>query len=141
MSNRQGGGLVAPEETGRAWLDAGMDAPGPYSIGSDHWPGLSKLVEECGEVIQVAGKLLGSGGKTKHWNSDDLSEDLWEEMADVVAAVRFVVRHNLTEAQCGAFTDRAQHKLRLFEQWHRDTVGTTSVATGTSREVGRTDEE
>lgn len=29
-----------------------------FSIGSKRWPGISKLIEECGEVLQIAGKLM-----------------------------------------------------------------------------------
>ena len=29
-----------------------------FAIESSHWAGLSKLNEECGEVIQVIGKIL-----------------------------------------------------------------------------------
>ncbi len=39
-----------------------MTASGDFSIGSDIWPGISKLIEEAAEVGQVCGKLIGSGG-------------------------------------------------------------------------------
>lgn len=34
---------------------------GPFSIGSTTWPGVSRVLEELGELGQVLGKLIGSG--------------------------------------------------------------------------------
>lgn len=42
--------------------DFRMPGDGSFSLGSRTWPGLSKLVEECGEVLQIAGKIMGTGG-------------------------------------------------------------------------------
>ena len=55
---------------------------GPYSIGSDHWPGLSKVIEECGEVIQAAGKIIAANGDGQHWDGSDLRQRLEDEIAD-----------------------------------------------------------
>lgn len=95
-----------------------MGDAGPYSIGSSHWPGISKLIEEAGEVIQVAGKLLGSGGVVEHWDGTNLKTRLEDEIGDVLAATDFVVRH------CGldpvAVEARRLVKRTLFEKWHRE---------------------
>src|ERR1700722_7934464 len=81
-----------------------------FAIGSKVWPGLSKLIEECGEVVQVCGKLLGTGGASAHWDGSDLRERLTEEIADVLAAARFVILHNgLDEA---AIAKRTNEKLK-----------------------------
>lgn len=41
-------------------VEAGLPhESGDFSIGGTLWPGLSKLIEECGEVLQVGGKLIG----------------------------------------------------------------------------------
>lgn len=66
----------------------------PYSIGSDAWPGLSKLIEECGETIQVAGKLMGTGGAVEHWDGSNLGDRLIEEIGDLQAAIEFFVETN-----------------------------------------------
>lgn len=87
---------------------------GDYSIGSKVWPGLSKMIEECGELLQVAGKLIGSGGETAHWDGTDLRERLIEEMGDVTAALIFFSEHN----EVPGIADRAERKLDLFEEWH-----------------------
>lgn len=90
---------------------------GPYSIGSVHWPGLSKLIEEAGEVQQVAGKILGTGGRTDHWDGSDLRERLIEEMADLRAACAFVASLNGLDEE--AIAQRERKKLAQFMQWHQ----------------------
>lgn len=92
---------------------------GPYSIGSDHWPGLSKLNEEAGEVVQVIGKIMGTGGRVEHWDGPvDLKTRLEHEIADVMAACHFVMeKNNLDMAEIGR---RAMIKKARFEQWHEE---------------------
>jgi len=89
---------------------------GPYAIGSTHCPGLSKLAEEAGEVVQVVGKIVGLGNMGQHWDGTDLRQRLQEEIADVLAASAFVVAVNgLDEA---AIQARVQEKLQRFNRWH-----------------------
>jgi NTP pyrophosphatase (non-canonical NTP hydrolase) len=96
-------------------------AAGPYSIGSDHWPGLSKLIEECGEVIQVAGKIIATNGETAHWDGTDLRERLQDELGDLVAAVAFVgERNHLDQDRVLA---RVDEKSDLFDRWHVEQGG------------------
>ena len=90
--------------------------PGNYSIGSDVWPGLSKLTEEMGELQQVLGKLLGTGGEAKHWDGTDLRQRAEEEAADAQAALLFFVTHNGLNG--AAFRERVKRKLALFNEWH-----------------------
>lgn len=93
---------------------------GPYSIGSDLWPGTSKLLEEMGELNQVLGKLMGVGGDTHqtHWDGTDLRERLHEELADVSAALQFFILTN--ELDLNIILDRTVQKRRLFETWHAE---------------------
>jgi MazG nucleotide pyrophosphohydrolase domain len=90
---------------------------GPYSIGSDTWPGLAKLAEECGEVIQVIGKIIALSGAENydHWDGTNVRERLQEELGDVLAAIQFVTIHNWLDAMIIA--RRQDTKRRLFEQW------------------------
>ena len=92
---------------------------GPYSIGSDNWNGMSKLIEEMGELQQVLGKLIGSSGRTDHW-SGDLNEKLVEECGDVLAALNFFVMKNLSEENQDRALEQAERKVNLFEEWDRN---------------------
>jgi NTP pyrophosphatase (non-canonical NTP hydrolase) len=87
-----------------------------FAIGDDQWPGLSKLAEESGEVLQVIGKLMGTNGKAYHWDGTRLRERLIEEVGDVLAACQFVTEVNQLEG----VHERAAEKLKLFHQWHKD---------------------
>lgn len=91
---------------------------GDFSIGGRVWPGLSKLIEEAAEVLQVAGKLQGSRGDVARFDGTNLKERLECELGDLLAAVEFVQRHNpLGRA---AIERQRDAKLALFETWHRD---------------------
>jgi NTP pyrophosphatase (non-canonical NTP hydrolase) len=98
-----------------------MPAP-DFSIGGDRWPGISKLIEEAGEVQQVCGKLLATGGEASHWDGSDLRQRLAEEIADVIAACEFVAAANhLPDLEL-----RIAMKRERFWKWHRtqNTAGT-----------------
>lgn len=88
-----------------------------YSIGSTRWPGLSKMIEETGELQQVAGKLLGSDGEIRHWDGTNLRERLHEEIADVQAALIFFQQVNALDITRIDF--RTDTKLAQFWKWHR----------------------
>jgi hypothetical protein len=107
---------------------------GDFSIGGSTWPGLSKLIEECGEAAELlpelilaktiaalqvtSGKLIGSEGRTDHW-SGDLRKRFVEEIGDLRAAITFFVHHNMLD-DFQAIEDRTDEKVALFLQWHRD---------------------
>lgn len=94
---------------------------GPYSIGSDIWPGLSKLIEEAGEVLQVGGKLLGTGGNPQHWDGSNLRERMLLELADLHAAIVFFLVSNYDSGTSEAeFKERRRQKLEQFEAWHQE---------------------
>lgn len=87
-----------------------------YNIGSNTWPGLSKLIEEMGEVGQVVGKILGTGGVPNHWDGTNLVDRLHEELADLEAAIQFVKEINgLDLMRCA---ERRAEKVALFYEWH-----------------------
>lgn len=90
---------------------------GEFSIGSNVLPGLSKLAEEAGEVVQVVGKIMGAGGLVMHWDGSDLAERLEDEMADLWAALVFVRDTNNLNSE--RISLRVVEKLRLFSQWHK----------------------
>ncbi len=100
------------------------DNEGPFSIGQNIWPGISKLIEECGEVLQICGKLIATGGRTDHWSGLNLAEELGNELGDLLAAIDFVHAHNpLNDDHGGAYGWRSverrhQEKFLLFQRWH-----------------------
>lgn len=96
-----------------------QDGRGAFAFGDDVWPGMAKLVEECGEVIQVAGKLMMTHGSPAHWTGN-LRELLLDEVADVEAAIVFLSRHNMTDTERRDMCRRVTAKVAKFEQWHED---------------------
>lgn len=96
------------------------EAPAMFAIGSKQWPGLSKLAEEAGEVLQVVGKFMGTGGDPWHWDKTNLRTRLIEELGDLMAACEFVAIANgisIAAEECKA------EKLKLFFGWHNEQVG------------------
>jgi NTP pyrophosphatase (non-canonical NTP hydrolase) len=80
--------------------------------------GLAKLIEECGELIQVCGKKLAYFTTNDHPDGGPpLNQRLEDEMGDVVAAVNIVVQ--LLGLDEDAIDDRVAQKQALFLKWHR----------------------
>jgi NTP pyrophosphatase (non-canonical NTP hydrolase) len=97
----------------------GMKGNGEFSIGGKVWPGASKLIEEMGELQQVLGKLIGSHGEIDHYDGTDLEKRLVDEIADVLAAIAFFRRQNLSaNGPAQSIESRFGKKLALFEKWH-----------------------
>jgi NTP pyrophosphatase (non-canonical NTP hydrolase) len=107
----------SPDESGGAGLTDGASGGTGFAIGSGTWPGISKLVEELGEVAQVAGKLIATGGEPGHWDGTDLRTRMEDELADLGAAIAFVIKRNGLDAD--RIAERREAKLRLFNAWHR----------------------
>jgi NTP pyrophosphatase (non-canonical NTP hydrolase) len=91
-----------------------------FAFGDKEWPGLAKLNEESGELVQVIGKLMMTHGQAKHWDGSDLRVRLVEEMADEAAAIGFVADHALMDDEILAFATRRAEKRALFEKWHEE---------------------
>jgi NTP pyrophosphatase (non-canonical NTP hydrolase) len=87
-----------------------------YALGSDKWPGLSKLIEEFGEVIQVAGKIIATDGEALHFDGTNLVDRLTEELGDASAAIDFLVE--LNGLSSGKIEKRKMEKFRQFVVWH-----------------------
>lgn len=96
---------------------------GDFSIGSAVWPGLAKLVEEAGEVVQAAMKLVALAGAENydHWDGTDVRVRLRDEVADLQAAINFLVEHNYGAASdLVEYTERVAAKQRRFNGWHSE---------------------
>ena len=85
--------------------------------------GLGKLVEEMGELAQVAGKQMACWPERDHWDGSNLKYRLEEEIADVRAAISFVSKH--FDLDYSRIADRYDAKRDLFEYWHN---GGTEIA-------------
>lgn len=92
-----------------------------YQLGSRVWPGLSKLLEEAGEMCQVGGKIMGTGGEKDHWDGSDLIRRAGEEVADLSAACRVFIQLNGFDGAPWVL-QREQEKYRQFLAWHFDTL-------------------
>ena len=86
-----------------------------FAIGDRKWPGVSKLVEEIGELGQVLGKLMGSRGKIEHW-SGNLWDMLHDEIGDVQGAIDFVIAFCKLDRE--RIKRRSAMKLGRFAEWH-----------------------
>ena len=79
-----------------------------------HDRGLCKLAKECGELIQDAMKL-SSYPDNDHPSGVDVREKLTEEIADVLAAINFVIeKHRLNFR---VIEERRAQKLEIFKSW------------------------
>lgn len=96
-----------------------MSAPA-FAIGADVWPGLAKVVEEAGELLQVAGKIIALGGETNYFDGTDLRSRLTNELADLEAAISYLLGSNLEELDLDELASRSEAKFELFERWHRE---------------------
>lgn len=92
------------------------DLPGPYSIGSDTWPGLSRLATEAAQVVRVAARIIGGNGS--HDDGAVMRESLQDELGDLRAAIDYVVGKNALD--WGAVNRRRDRKRTLYERWDRE---------------------
>jgi NTP pyrophosphatase (non-canonical NTP hydrolase) len=82
--------------------------------------GLAKLIEECGALLQTAGKKLAYYTTNEHPDGGTpLNERMEEEMAAVLAAIALVAElHGL---DIDAIGERAEFKHDRFMGWHKMT--------------------
>lgn len=106
-----------------------------FAFSDQDWPGLAKLVEECGEcnevliptilatamsrIIRTSGKLMMTHGDSDHW-SGNLRKQLMEEIADVDAASIFFKEHCFSKREQSAMAKRTRAKVKKFEKWDRE---------------------
>jgi len=81
--------------------------------------GLNKLIEETGELLQVAGKKLAYYDTDEHPDGQgSLKERMEDEIADVLAIIEFVTQEFKLDNK--KINQRIQAKLNLYRAWHRD---------------------
>ncbi len=89
----------------------------PYQLKCADWPGMSKVIEESGELGQVFGKIQSAGGATVYpWGNVDLKAKTVEEVADLLAALTFMVKKS-PHVDEAAVSERMAKKFKLFEAW------------------------
>lgn len=81
--------------------------------------GLTKLIEETGELQQVVGKKLAYFDTDEHPDGKgSLKERMEEEIADVMAIIEFVtIEFGLDE---GRIHERSEKKLNLYKEWNEE---------------------
>ncbi|UBF29884.1 hypothetical protein K9N68_37370 (plasmid) [Kovacikia minuta CCNUW1] len=81
-----------------------------------HQKGLTKLMEEMGELTQVAAKKSSYLYTDVHPDNNGLlSSRMEEEVGDVLAAIEFVIgKHRLNRE---VIEQRRQKKLKIFREW------------------------
>lgn len=94
---------------------------GNFGFGSRVYPGLAKLVEEAGEVQQVAGKLIMTNGEPNHWDGSDLSVRIAEEVADLSGACRAFFQLNGYDGAPWVL-EREIAKWQQFLEWHAENL-------------------
>lgn len=82
-----------------------------------HTQGLTKLIEECGELVQIAAKKQAFMNTDSHPDGkESMKVRLEEEIADVLAACAFVIENfNLHKIRIG---QRKKIKLNTFRTWN-----------------------
>lgn len=88
----------------------------PMAIGSDVWPGLAKLAEECGEVQQIIAKLMAYPAGEHPDGAGPLADRLREEVADLYAALDYVRAHNAMAVD-ERLALRREEKFKRFQRW------------------------
>lgn len=81
--------------------------------------GRAKLTEECGEMLQVIGKIDQYPDTDEHPDGEgSLRRRLEVEMADLLASCSFVIRKMNLDTDF--IKRRAESKLALYEQWDQE---------------------
>jgi hypothetical protein len=85
----------------------------PYGIGSDTWPGLSRLAADAAQVVRVACTIIGTGNDT-HQDAAVQRESLQEQLGDLRAAIDYVIGKNALD--WGAVNKRRDRKRTQYER-------------------------
>lgn len=84
-----------------------------------HQNGLTKLIEECGELAQIAAKKSAYMDTDTHPDgAGSLKKRLEDELADVCAAGAFVIQTFGLDSE--RMKRRTALKLDTFQKWHRE---------------------
>lgn len=82
---------------------------------NERWKGIHKLVEECGEVVQIAGKLGPFPDGNHPDGRGNLRRRMEDELADVAAASAYLIQQEKLDTDY--ITKRGARKLAQFNEW------------------------
>ena len=86
------------------------------SIGALTLPGLTKVVEEMGELAQVLAKISAIQEIGRYWDGSNLGAMLIDEIGDVEATLEYLKQKNKLDRK--AIKKRKKFKLEKFARWH-----------------------
>lgn len=101
-----------------------------YSFNGPLLPGIAKIVEEAGEVTQVFGKLLMTGGEQINFDGTDLLTELLKETADLAATLDFFQNYavaNMDQETYAAWLQRRRSKLDKFISYRTEEKARTGA--------------
>lgn len=79
--------------------------------------GLTKLIEECGELIQICAKKQAYFDTDNHPDGKgSIKRRMEDEVGDVCAAISFVISEFGLDSQ--HIMERQTDKLNLYNEWH-----------------------
>lgn len=93
---------------------------GSFRLGSQTWPGLGKLVEECGEVLRIAGKVVENCGSVDHPDGQ-LDEVMALKVCDLFAAARAFFQLNGFDGN-PVYVQRELQKYQTYLKRHSDSL-------------------
>ena len=82
---------------------------------SEEWKGIGKLIEECGELMQIAGKAIPFPVGEHPDFKGPVRERFIEECSDLYAALDYFCSVNMLSGQ--RMDDRRATKLEKFFHW------------------------
>jgi NTP pyrophosphatase (non-canonical NTP hydrolase) len=86
-----------------------MASPQFNGLTPEEHEALSLLMEECGEVVQIIGKIFRHGMDSEHPDSHKVNRDeLAKECADVLCAITILKREGIIEQSAIASARRAK---------------------------------
>ena len=89
------------------------DRPVPYGIGSDTWPGLSRLAADAEQVARAAAAIISTGNDTAQ-DAAVQRENLQEQLGDLRAAIDYVIGKNALD--WAAVNKRRDRKRSRYER-------------------------
>lgn len=97
-----------------------MTPPKRFGISSRECRGIAKLIEECGEVVQDAAKLIATGGTFEYDDGTKVDRDkLWTEVGDLLAAIHYAIEANPDILPVDKIVERKRNKIAKYRHWFK----------------------